>query len=163
MQSWRNLGPLFFFFFLRCCIEVCRHFFMHGSFKVSSQHFSLIKVWILLEIHCSVQCSLLCCMTQFQSSFSCQTDGLIFKSRIFWYTAEFMVNSLTARCPGHVSTGQTQIITTPLSCITVGMRFFLQRRCVWFSPNVGQCIKFKHLILVSSVKRTFSCSCSIFF
>jgi len=41
---------------------------------------------------------------QFRPSFSCLTDGLTFDSRILW--DEFMVNSMTARCPGPVAANQ---------------------------------------------------------
>ena len=36
---------------------------------------------------------LLCCLTSFQSSFSCQTENLTLDSRILWCTEEFAVNS----------------------------------------------------------------------
>lgn len=41
-----------------------------------------------------------CCVTQFDPSFSFQIGGLTFVSRILWYRKEFMVDSITARCPG---------------------------------------------------------------
>ncbi len=50
--------------------------------------------------------SLSCCITQSWPSFSCQTDVLTFDSRILWYTEEFMVDSMTLRCPGPVATKQ---------------------------------------------------------
>ncbi len=46
--------------------------------------------------------SLSCCMTQFW------TDGLIFDSRILRYTEEFMVDSVTVRCPGPVAIKQAK-------------------------------------------------------
>ena len=58
-------------------------------------------------------------MTQFQSSFSSQTDGLTFDSRIHWYTKEFMVYS---RHPDSIPAKQGQIISPPPPCVTVSMR-----------------------------------------
>lgn len=59
--------------------------------------------------------SLSCCMTQFYSDFSCWTDGLLFDSRIMWYT-EFIVDSITARCPCCGAAKQAQIVTHPPPC-----------------------------------------------
>lgn len=43
--------------------------------------------------------SLSCCMTQFQQSFICQTEGLTFYFTTLWYTEELMVDSLNANKP----------------------------------------------------------------
>ena len=67
-----------------------------------------------------------CCMTRFQSRFSCRTRGLSFASRIFWYTEEFMVHSVASSYPGAAT--QRKIITLPLPCLTMGLRSF-QLQC----------------------------------
>ena len=87
-------------------------------------------------------------------SFSCRTDGLTFDSRILWYPEEFMVDSMTARCPGPVAAEQAQMISPPPPCLTVGMRClcwyaafgFLQTCCCALWPNIST--------LVWSVQRT---------
>ena len=38
-----------------------------------------------------------------------------------WYTEEFMVDSITARCPGPVAAEQAQITSTPPLLLTVGV------------------------------------------
>ena len=88
---------------------------MHSSLKVPPQHFSQVEVWTLtgpLQHLDSLLFHTFCCrsaavfgiivllMSQFQPSFSCGTDGLTSDSRILWYPEEFMVDSMTARCPG---------------------------------------------------------------
>uniref|UniRef100_A0A3Q4HRL2 Phospholipase A2 receptor 1 n=1 Tax=Neolamprologus brichardi TaxID=32507 RepID=A0A3Q4HRL2_NEOBR len=40
-------------------------------------------------------------------------------SRTLWFTEEFMVDSMTARCPGPVTANRGQIITPPPHCLTV--------------------------------------------
>jgi len=64
-----------------------------------------------------------------------------------WYTKEFMVDSMTTRCPGPATTKQTQIISTPPPWLTVGMRrlVFLQMELSPLRRNMS-----KH---VSSVQR----------
>lgn len=57
-----------------------------------------------------------CCMAKFRSSFSRLRECLTFDSRLCWYIDEFMVDSMTARCPGRVIAKQGQIIIPPLLC-----------------------------------------------
>lgn len=51
--------------------------------------------------------SLSCDVTQFHPHISCQTDDLLFHSRILGYTEEFTVDSMNAPCPGVVAAKQT--------------------------------------------------------
>ena len=44
-----------------------------------------------------------CCLTRFQTIFSCHTNALTSDTRILWYTEEFMVDSMT---PGPVTEKQ---------------------------------------------------------
>lgn len=53
--------------------------------------------------------SLSCCMTQFESSFSCWTDWLTFDFGILWYTEK--VDSMTTWCPSPLGPKQIQIIS----------------------------------------------------
>ena len=107
-------------------IEICGHLSMHSSRKVLSQHFNWVKSGLWLGHHETsilfffshsvvdlLVClgSLSCCTTQFWPSRSCWTDGITFNSRILWYAEEFVVNSMTAKCPGLVAAKQAQIIT----------------------------------------------------
>jgi len=69
----------------------------------------------------------------FCPSFSCQTDGFTFDSRILWYTEEFMVNS------GPVAAKQAQIITPPSTCSTDGDCADMLCLCL------ALCIMSKHL------------------
>ena len=88
---------------------------------------------------------------------------LIPDSRLLWYPEEFMVDSMTARCPDPVAAEQAQIISPPPPCLTVGMRClcwyavfgFLQTCCCALWPNIST--------LVWSVQRTlFQNSCGLF-
>ena len=103
----------------------------HSSLKVPPQHFIQVEVWTLtgpLQHLDSFLFHTFCCrsaavfgiivllMSQFQPSFSCQTDGLTSDSRKLWYTEEFTVDSMTARCPGPVTAEQAQIISPPPPC-----------------------------------------------
>lgn len=51
-------------------------------------------------------------MTQFGLRFSYHRDDL----RIFWYTKEFMVNSMTAGCPDPVAAKQVSEVGVLLKC-----------------------------------------------
>ena len=86
------------------------------------QDYSLC-MWGVCLTHCAtdrpVQPPLAEIILLLQPSFSCQTDGLTFDSRILGYTEELMV---TARCQGPVAVKQAQIISPPPPCLTVGMR-----------------------------------------
>ncbi len=92
--------------------------------QLSPQHFSQDELWTLTGLlqhlysflfsHSVVGLLvclglLSCCITQL---FSCRTDVLTFDSRILWYihsyTEEFMVDSMTVRCPGPAATKQAQ-------------------------------------------------------
>jgi len=84
-------------------------------------------------------------------------------SRILWYTEEFMLDSMTARCPDPVVVKQAQIISPPPPYLTVGTRClcqhavfgFLQTCCCALWPNISS--------LVWSVQRTlFQKSCGLF-
>ena len=103
-------------------------FVMHSSLMIPSQHSNQVEVWTLtgpLQHLESFLFQTFCCrfaavfgiivllMSQYQPSFSCRTDGLTFDSRILWYPEEFMVDSMTARCPGPVAVKQVQIFTPP--------------------------------------------------
>ena len=87
-----------------------------------SNHPNQVEVWTLtvsfVLCHSVVDLllclgSLSCCMIHFQSSFSCQTDGLTFDSRILCYTEEF-VTSGCITSPNH---------DLPPPCLTVGTRY----------------------------------------
>lgn len=53
-------------------------------------------------------------MSQFGPSF--HTDGRTFYLRELWHAEEFMVDSLTARCPGPMAAIRDQIISPPSLC-----------------------------------------------
>lgn len=115
----RNVGPVFFRTPLQF-FEVYRHLFMHSSIEGpttafhSSWGFWLDLDYFLVDLLVCLG-SLSGCITQcWWPSFRWQTDGLTFDSRIFWYTEECMVDSLTARTTGPVATKQTK--TSPLYC-----------------------------------------------
>jgi len=123
-----------------------QHWFTHSSLKVHTTGFqwgwvldfdwTIATPWffpfsdILLYICC---CDWDHCLDawQLQLSFSCWRDGLTFDSRIFWYTEEFIVDTMTARCPGPVGVDQYQIISPPPLCLTVCMR------CLWWYAVFG--------------------------
>lgn len=67
--------------------------------------------------------SFFCCMTNFWTNFTCQTDKVTSDFRILLYTEESMVNSMTARYPSPVDSKQEQITTPQLAYSTVGMRW----------------------------------------
>ena len=75
---------------------------LSGHFLYVSHHYEGILVH-LLQRFAAVFGIIVLLMTQFQPSFSCQTDGLTFDSKILWYTEEFTVDSMTARCLGPVA------------------------------------------------------------
>jgi len=75
-------------------------------------------------------------MTQFQPSFSCQTDGLTFDCRILQYTEEVVVDSVNTRCSGSVAAGQAQIISPPPPCLTVSMKWL----CWYAVSNMINCL-----------------------
>lgn len=79
-----------------------------------------------------------CCITQFEKSFSCQKDGLIFESRVLCYTDEFMVDCKVLRSFGCENESKSWPLWS-----TVSMRVFCQY--VWFSPKLLVCITVKHL------------------
>ncbi len=85
--------------------------------------------------------SLSCCMTRYWLSYSCWTDVLTFDSRILWYTEEFMVDSMTVRCPGPVATSPISSSLHQHVWILLWGADVLFR----FSPNVAQCIMAPHL------------------
>ena len=132
---WRNVCPPFFTMLL--------HFFKVCTSLLRSSHTVPIRLrsGLWLE-HCNqlilfffrhsvvdlLLClgSLSCCITQFQPRFSCSIDGLTCDSWIIWYTEV----SMTARCPGPVAAKQTQIISPPPLCLTVGMRCCAEMLCL---------------------------------
>uniref|UniRef100_A0A3P9BP32 receptor protein-tyrosine kinase n=1 Tax=Maylandia zebra TaxID=106582 RepID=A0A3P9BP32_9CICH len=54
--------------------------------------------------------------------YCCPCNHFSLASKILWYTWEFMVDSMTAKCPSPVAAKQAQIITPPPLCLTLGMR-----------------------------------------
>lgn len=65
----------------------------------------------MLEIfHCALDLLLL--------SFSCQTGGFRYDSKILWDTEEFMFNSMTARCPVAIKQAKSWFgLTVGLRCL----------------------------------------------
>lgn len=88
-------------------------------------------------IHCF---SLICCCAwgQFQTSFSCETDIYTFDYGQLWYTEEFMVKSITARCPGPLSPKQAQ---RPLHQLIWGVWFcaLYQISPLWSHLSIRHC------------------------
>lgn len=101
--------------------------FLFNSLMVPAQHFSQVEVWQVEDFEWALAApwsfcfqpyccrlaaefgSLFCCiLIQFSPSFSCQTDGLIFESRILWFQEGFMVNSVTAGSPDLLAAEQAQ-------------------------------------------------------
>lgn len=94
-------------------------------------------------------------------SFSCVTDALIIYSRILYYTKKFMVDPMTARCPGYVPAKQAQIITITSSCLTVSMTclcwyVFHQK---WCCALIGDCSR----SLVVCSEGNLHCAAMFFF
>ena len=111
---WRNFRSPFFPVLLQF-IEVCRHLFMHIS--------PSLFVFCVSHSEDFLQCfqSLSCCLTQFQVSYSCQTDGLTFDSRILWQqrSSQWLNNCKVSRSFG---CKKAQIIVLTPPCFTVGMK-----------------------------------------
>lgn len=102
----------------RLCLSSLRFegiYFMHNSLNMLAQHLYWVEVWTLTQSFIFfffsysdvnfLVCleSLSCCMTQFQPSLSCRTNGLTFVWRIFWTKVEFIIVSVTAGFPGPVA------------------------------------------------------------
>jgi len=158
---WRNIVP-----FYRLVASVYWHLQIIVYAQLSSSPTTALKCGGLVYYHCNTfslfffthslldlpLClgSLCCCVTQFQPSFGCRTDGLTFDCRVFWYTEEFKIGS---QCPCPEPAKHVQIITNPALCLTDGMRRlcwhvvfgFHQLWCCALWPNTS--------ILVSSVEK----------
>lgn len=80
------------------------------------------------------------CMTQFQQSFSCQTDCLKFDSRILWYSVECMIKSMNARWTCPVSAQQAQTVNLPPLCLTASMMCCVVMFALW--PNISTLVIF---------------------
>lgn len=63
--------------------------------------------------------SLFYCITHVSLRFRTQTDGWTFSFRMFWYRADIVVPSITAKCPEAAK--QPQTFTVPPPCMTAGM------------------------------------------
>ncbi len=148
-----NFGPLFFTLLLQF-IEVCGHFL----YTALATAFESGWVWTLLYCNTLILLffsrsvvdllgclgSLSCCMTQFWPNFSCRTDCVTFDSSILWYTEEFMVNSVTVRCPDPVTTKQAQNHQPSTSMCDVCYDMFVLMCSLRFSPNMALCLMAKH-------------------
>lgn len=84
--------------------------------------------------------SLSFCMTQFQQSFSCQTDCLNFDSRILWYSVECTIKSMNARWTCPVSAQQAQTVNLPPMCLTASMMCCVVMFVLW--PNISTLVIF---------------------
>ncbi len=110
---------------------------------------------LLLFFLCHSEVDLLLCLgslsrfiTQVRLSLRSQTDGRTFFFRIFWLSAEFMVPSIMASHPGPEAAKQTQTITLPPPCLTVGMMFFYEMLC-WFYVSCNGTRTFQKVQLLS--------------
>lgn len=120
------------------------------SFKVPTQHFNLIEVCtfvahsndlILFFFNYSLVClgSLPRYMTLFGTNFTCWTDNLTFNSTILWLWSLW-----STQCKEHRSSGCNTSSNNPrLYHPTTGVKCL--DWCIWFSPNVVQCIMVRHL------------------
>lgn len=90
--------------------------------------------------------SLFCGMTQFSPSFTCQTDGPTFDSRISWVNHKLFCIPRTAGYPGPVAAKWAQIITSPLLCLIVDMSCLHQNGVFGFHQTL--LVKYLHFALV---------------
>lgn len=109
MDSWEKNKYVYDFigllYLLQCCFSTLR--FVETDLCTDDSGgpavaFSRVKVWTLTPCwffsFSPILLSLSCCLTQFGTSCSCWTN----EPKILWYAEEFMVYSLTERCPGPV-------------------------------------------------------------
>lgn len=69
---------------------------------LTSHHTISVTLRSGLKVFACVLALLSCCMT-------CFHQGLTFDSRKWWDTEEFMVNSVTSRCPGPVANASIRV------------------------------------------------------
>lgn len=115
MSQWRN-DPLLVLHF----IEVWQ---AHSSGLWLGHCNTLMLFFIGHSVADLLLClgKLSCCITQFEKSFSCQKDGLIFESRVLCYTDEFIVECKVLRSFGCKNESKSWPLWS-----TVSMRFFCQ-------------------------------------
>lgn len=147
---WRNFGPLFFTV-LHQFIEVCRDLFMSSSVKVLHQCLNQVEVW-------TSDCwgtLILCFFQSFSWRFAALLGIIVLLCDPVWsklylwhrwphvsieyFDIQFMVHSVTGRCPNHHPS--TTVLTAGLRCLgipiqklfdLIGFQFFFSFHTNWW-------------------------------